>query len=46
MEKKVKSKSNEKIKGVVSANTSPVHDPPPPNPMMKIKGKKVKNSRK
>jgi hypothetical protein len=46
MEKKVKSGSSEKISGMVSAKTSPVHDPPPPTPMMKIKGKKVKNSKK
>jgi len=43
MEKKVK---NEKISGMASANTSPVHDPQPTTPMMKIKGKKVKNSKK
>jgi hypothetical protein len=46
MEKKVKSESNEKISGMATAKTSPVHDPPPPNPMMKVKGKKVKNSTK
>jgi hypothetical protein len=46
MEKNVKSESNEKISGIVSANTSPVHDPQPTTPMMKIKEKKVKNSKK